>query len=207
MRQLVKYKLLLSVLVTGISFGASAAPRYITNDLFIYMHSGPGNNYRIVGTANAGEKVNEIDYDSDSQYAQIQLSSGKEGWIEADKLTNTPSLQNRLSATQQKLKDAQQKLGTLQQSSLQNTQTSAKQLKQLQQQLKDEKSRTQELTTKLTNILADNKKLSAKVNSFEQSIQMQWLIRGGMVAGVGLIIGLIIPYLPRRRKRNTERWM
>ncbi|CAG9000147.1 MAG: hypothetical protein CENE_02137 [Candidatus Celerinatantimonas neptuna] len=202
-----KYKLLLSVLVTGISFGACAAPRYITNDLFIYLHSGPGNNYRIVGTANAGDKVNEIDYDSDSEYAQIQLSSGKEGWIEADKLTNTPSLQNRLTATQQKLKTTQQKLSTIEQNSLQQTQNSDKQLKQLQQQLREEKSRTQALTKKLTNIMADNKKLSAKVNSFEQNIQMQWLIRGGIVAGAGLIIGLLIPYLPRRRKRNTERWM
>ncbi|MFM2486526.1 TIGR04211 family SH3 domain-containing protein [Celerinatantimonas yamalensis] len=203
-----RYKLLLSVLVTGLSFSAFAAQRYVTNDLFIYMHSGPGNNYRIVGTANAGEKVNELEFDKDSQFAHIKLlDSGKDGWIAADKLSSTPSVQTRLEQSQQQLQSTQQKLKTLETASQQGANSSAKEIEQLKQQLAAEKNQTTQLTSKLSNLLVSNKKLSSQLSNIQQNVQMQWLLRGGLIAVVGLIIGLVVPYLPRRRKRNADRWM
>lgn len=203
-----RYKLLLSVLAAGLSFSTLAAQRYVTNDLFIYMHSGPGNNYRIVGTVNAGEKVNEIEYDQDSQFAHIKVAnSDKDGWIEADKLTNTPSLQTQLSAATDQLKSTQQKLSDLQKSSEQSSDDKSKLITQLQQQLKTEQQRTTDMNTHLNKLVSENKKLTVKLGNIQQDVQMQWLIKGGIVAGGGLIIGLIIPYLPRRRKRNSDRWM
>lgn len=203
-----RYKLLLSVLAAGLSFSTLAAQRYVTNDLFIYMHSGPGNNYRIVGTVNAGEKVNEIEYDQDSQFAHVKVAnSDKDGWIEADKLTNTPSLQTQLSAATDQLKSTQQKLSDLQKSSEQSSDDKSKLITQLQQQLKTEQQRTTDMNTHLSKLVSENKKLAVKLGNIQQDVQMQWLIKGGIVAGGGLIIGLIIPYLPRRRKRNSDRWM
>ncbi|MFM2477656.1 TIGR04211 family SH3 domain-containing protein [Celerinatantimonas sp. MCCC 1A17872] len=203
-----RYKLLLSVLAAGLSFSTLAAQRYVTNDLFIYMHSGPGNNYRIVGTVNAGEKVNEIEYDQDSQFAHVKVAnSDKDGWIEADKLTNTPSLQTQLSAATDQLKSTQQKLSDLQKSSEQSSDDKSKLITQLQQQLKTEQQRTTDMNTHLSKLVSENKKLTVKLGNIQQDVQMQWLIKGGIVAGGGLIIGLIIPYLPRRRKRNSDRWM
>ncbi|CAG9295778.1 TIGR04211 family SH3 domain-containing protein [Celerinatantimonas diazotrophica] len=203
-----RYKLLLSVLTAGLSFSTLAAPRYVTNDLFIYMHSGPGNNYRIVGTVNAGEKVNEIEYDKDSQFAHIKVAnSDKDGWIEADKLTNTPSLQMQLNTATAQLKSTQQKLSALKQSSEQSASDKTKLITDLQQQLKTEQQRTADLNTHLNKLVSENKKLTMKLGNIQQNVQMQWLIKGGIVAGGGLIIGLIIPYLPRRRKRSSDRWM
>lgn len=203
-----RYKLLLSVLAAGLSFSTLAAPRYVTNDLFIYMHSGPGNNYRIVGTVNAGDKVNEIEYDKDSQFAHIKVAnSDKDGWIEADKLTNTPSLQAQLSTATEQLKSTQQKLSDLKKSSEQSSSDKTKLITELQQQLKTEQQRTTDLNTHLNKLVSENKKLTVKLGNIQQNVQMQWLIKGGIVAGGGLIIGLIIPYLPRRRKRNSDRWM
>ncbi|MFM2483214.1 TIGR04211 family SH3 domain-containing protein [Celerinatantimonas sp. YJH-8] len=203
-----KYKLLLSVLALGVSASTFAAQRYITNDLFIYMHSGPGNNYRIVGTVNAGEAVNELEYDSDSQFAHIHIiDSGKDGWIEADKLSNTVSLDAQLKQNQTQLQQTQQQLKQLKAETQQTEQSKSETIDQLQQQLSTEKQQTTQLHQQLSTIMAENKKLSSQLSSIQENVQMQWLLRGGMVAGAGLILGLIIPYLPRRKKHKEERWM
>ena len=36
---------------------SSATAGYISEDLIVYMHTGAGKNYRILGTVNSGEKV------------------------------------------------------------------------------------------------------------------------------------------------------
>lgn len=208
MRQRVRYKLFLSIFAAGLSFQVCAAQRYVTNDLFIYLHSGPGKNYRIIGTVNAGESVNEIAYDKASNYAHIKLpNSDKDGWIKADQLTNTPSLNHRLAAANKDKEQAVEQLKALQQNTRKNTTEKKALIDQLQSQLSDEKKRTSKLSERLANLVATNKKLTAKLGNIEQDVQMQWLIKGGIVAGAGLLIGLIIPYLPRRRKHNSDRWM
>ncbi len=51
-------KLIITVLFTLLAAPAAlAADRYISDDLFTFMHSGPNNTYRIMGSVNAGSKV------------------------------------------------------------------------------------------------------------------------------------------------------
>ena len=42
--------------------------------------------------------------------------------------------------------------------------------------------------------------------SKEQDEQYRWWREGGTIAGVGLLLGLLLPYLPRPRRRK-DRWM
>jgi SH3 domain protein len=35
---------------------------------------------------------------------------------------------------------------------------------------------------------------------------MMWFTRGGMVAGAGILLGIILTYLPKRKRRSNE-WM
>ena len=54
-------KLIITVLFTLLAAPAAlAADRYISDDLFTFMHSGPNNTYRIIGSVNAGSKVQLI---------------------------------------------------------------------------------------------------------------------------------------------------
>ena len=47
-----------ALLGLSMTWGAHAdEKRYISDDLITYIHSGPGNQYRIVGTLNAGEEL------------------------------------------------------------------------------------------------------------------------------------------------------
>ena len=41
---------------------AFAQDRYIADKLFTYMHSGPNNTFRIIGSVDAGEKITYLTY-------------------------------------------------------------------------------------------------------------------------------------------------
>lgn len=47
----------LAVLMVLAAPAANAQDNYISDELFTYMHSGPGTQFRILGSIDAGEKV------------------------------------------------------------------------------------------------------------------------------------------------------
>ncbi|WP_312204869.1 TIGR04211 family SH3 domain-containing protein, partial [Mixta calida] len=69
--------------------------------------------------------------------------------------------------------------------------------------LKDE---NQQLRNQL--IVAQKKVNAANVqlDDKQRAIIMQWFMYGGGVAGVGLLLGLLLPHMIPRRKKNN-RWM
>ena len=49
-----------------------------------------------------------------------------------------------------------------------------------------------------------NRDLEAMLDANKREIAIQWFIYGGSVLGVGLLIGLVVPYiLPRRKRRDS----
>ena len=69
---------------------------FISDALFVYLHSGPGNQYRIVGTINAGQPVTYLSEDTDSGYAQIRYEDNKTGWLPKEYVSYTPGLVTQL---------------------------------------------------------------------------------------------------------------
>lgn len=67
----------LTILSVSLSWGAQAEKRYISDELDTYVHSGPGNQYRIVGTLKGGDEVTLISVDNGTNYGQIRDSKGK----------------------------------------------------------------------------------------------------------------------------------
>lgn len=47
--------------------------------------------------------------------------------------------------------------------------------------------------------------LQARLETQEEDLLMRYFMYGGGVAGAGLLVGLIVPHLPRRRKKR-DRW-
>lgn len=68
---------LLALSATAVSHAEET--RYVSDELNTWVRSGPGDNYRLVGTVNAGEEVTLLQ--SDANYGQIKDSSGRTAWI------------------------------------------------------------------------------------------------------------------------------
>ncbi|SUI45122.1 SH3 domain-containing protein [Serratia marcescens] len=48
--------------------------------------------------------------------------------------------------------------------------------------------------------------VNLQLDDKQRTIILQWFMYGGGVAGVGLLLGLLLPHLIPRRK-NNNRWM
>ncbi|WP_159565694.1 TIGR04211 family SH3 domain-containing protein [Budvicia diplopodorum] len=194
--------LLTSLALTAFTVNATET-RYVTEDFSTSLRTGPGDNYKVAGTIGAGEKVELLS--SSNKYAQITDSRGRTVWIQQDQLTAEPSSKTQVPFLEQRVKELTEKLASV--DSDWNKRTSDMRqkvdssdgvingLKQENQQLKDELVSAQQ---KVSDI-------SVQLDDKQRAIIQQWFMYGGGIAGLGLILGLILPYLIPRRKK--DRWM
>jgi len=178
--------------------------RYVSDDLYIYLHSGPGLDYRITGTLKVGAKVNTLEYNESTKFVKIKSSKGKIAWAKASELQKVLPAKSLLPTVQEQLKTAQDKLDNIAAENAANL-ADKEQLFQdqivLVDNLKQEKSMLQQ---EILDLKARNLELDLLQETKESRIQMQWLLNGGGVLFFGLLIGLVIPLLPRRKKRNNN---
>lgn len=59
------------------SFVYADETRYVSDELNTWVRSGPGDNYRLVGTLNAGEEVTLLQRNDANDYAQVRNSEGR----------------------------------------------------------------------------------------------------------------------------------
>ena len=64
---------------------------YISDELFIYIHTGPGKKYRILGTIIAGSNV-QITGAIDGGYSEIIDNKDRTAWVESKYVTTQPGL-------------------------------------------------------------------------------------------------------------------
>lgn len=193
------------MLLLTFSMNSFSETRYISDDVFVYLHSGPGLDYRIIGTLKVGTQVNTLKYDKKTKFMQIKSSAGKVGWMKLAELQNTLPAKSVLPTVQKELKASQEKLKNI---ASENRKSLADKEQLFQDQivlvenLKQEKSLLQQ---QILDLKARNLELDLLQDTKDDRVQMQWLLIGGGVLFFGLLIGLLIPFLPRRKKR-TNNW-
>jgi SH3 domain protein len=192
-----------------LSFAAStsaAETRYISDDLSTYSHSGPGNQFRIVGTLNSGEQVQLLSTDTNKNYGQIRDSKGRTAWIPLDQLSDQPSLRVRVPALEQQVQTLNQKLAAIDAGWNQRTADMQKKVAQSDGTINGLRKENQSLNDQLAAATKKAEAVAVQVDDKQRTIIMQWFVYGGGVAGIGLILGLLLPHIiPRRRK--DKRWM
>ena len=76
----------------------------------------------------------------------------------------------------------------------------------LRQQFSELQSQNNRLTKQLKTLEEQNADFSQKLDAADQTAKMQWFTRGGIVALISLILGVIVAYLPKKR-RKSDTWM
>ncbi|MFC0228273.1 TIGR04211 family SH3 domain-containing protein [Serratia aquatilis] len=196
----------LTLLTLSITWGAHAEEkRYISDELNTYVHSGPGNQYRIVGTLNAGEEVTLLSVNENNSYGQIRDAKGRTVWIQLDQLSQTPSLRSQLPELELQVKTLTDKLANIDNSWNQRTAEMQQKVAASDSTISGLKQENQDLKNQL---IVAQKKVNAvnlQLDDKQRTIILQWFLYGGGVAGAGLLLGLLLPRLVPRRKNN--RWM
>ncbi|GAA0854270.1 TIGR04211 family SH3 domain-containing protein [Aliiglaciecola litoralis] len=169
--------------------------RYVTDDLQAFMHSGPGRNYRILGSIVAGTRVSVLQENQEKGFVEVIDDTQRTGWIESQYITSQPSIRVVVPNLRSELEQANSQLEQMTQST-----------ELLNQQVTDLTSRNARLVKDLEDIQKDNQRIQRELDVQDQSTQMKWFTRGGIIALISIIVGVIIAYLPKKRRRNDQ-WM
>lgn len=169
--------------------------RYVTDDLITYLHAGPGRNYRILGSLLAGAKVIQLQIDSDNGFVEVIDDRQRTGWVDAKFISDKMSVRALVPALQQRVESANSQL--------------TEQLninERLNQQIDELTRQSSALNAEVQSLQQTNTELRKELANNGQSAQMQWLLRGGGIALVSVLLGIMVTYLPKKKRRNDQ-WM
>jgi SH3 domain protein len=168
---------------------------FISDALFVYLHSGPSNQYRIVGTINAGQSVTYLKQDAETGYAQIQYEDGKTAWLPKEYVTFTPGLVSQLEQLKADYANHDETVSTLQQ---QRNDLSA----ELNTAITERNAALEQLeqTQQTYTLLKD------RLDATQTSVWQKPMVLGSLILVVGLVFGLLLPIIVPKR-RNKDRWM
>jgi SH3 domain protein len=167
---------------------------FIIDDLSIFMHTGPGTNYRILGTINAGSEIKTTGK-SDKGYSEIIDNKNRKTWIETKYLTAKPGLRYVVAELNGKIA-----------SSSDYTNQLDGEVNQLRSSVEILSKDKEKLSVQLTQVEQQLKVTLTKVKDQDAKILTQRFYNGAIVLGVGLLLGLIIPKFFARRKSSMENW-
>tara|TARA_R110001583_G_scaffold6499_2_gene32841 strand:- start:27705 stop:28214 length:510 start_codon:yes stop_codon:yes gene_type:complete len=168
------------------------------------MHSGPSLQYRIIGTIEVGTTITTLQYNSETKFMQVKSPTGKVGWVKSDEIQKQPPAKSLLPELQKKYQESQDKLKTINdenQQAMSDTEQAIIDKDSLIAQLDSEK---RALRDTIADLEERNMELDLLQDTKDERIKMEWLMYGGSVLLFGLLVGLIIPFLPRRKKRNDS---
>lgn len=199
-------KLIFMVLFSMLAAPTFAQDRYIADKLFTYMHSGPNNQYRILGSIDAGEKVKLLSVNKESGYSQIADERGRTGWVESRFISRTISNALRLPALEKELADVKSQLANARQNADSEKNGLAASLDQRNQQIADLENSHADISKQLTESQTEIRELRAKLDTQKEDLLLKYFTYGGGVAGIGLLLGLVLPHIIPRRKRHPAGW-
>lgn len=212
---------LLTLLCTPL---AAQETRYISDDVFIVLHAGPGSNYRWLGRLIPGTELVEQRRSTDGNWAEVRTRRGTLGWVQAEYLASEPPAQARLPAVVRQLEDAQRDGADLRRNlaaaqaerdalraqldessaALQRVSEELAQLRQVSgsavETAEDNRRLVEETTAlrmNLNTLRADNQRLQDRVRSSA-------FIDGALAVLLGVIIAVVVPRLwPKRRASSS----
>jgi len=209
----------LLTLVTVTSY-AAVEKRYVSDKLWLQLRSGPGSDFRILKALPSGEHLIYMEQTEDKNYTKVTTDKGVEGWVLTRFLEDEPVAKEKLILSQRALVKVQAELDTLkkqtdalskEKSTLSGDRSSlTRDKKNLEKELKrikgisanalqlDSKNtkltkRNQELEIQLETLTADNTRL-------KDGKERTFMIIGGGLIILGIILGLAIPAMRGGRK-------
>ncbi|MCG3723376.1 SH3 domain-containing protein [Vibrio cincinnatiensis] len=199
-------KLVCMVLFSLLAAPTLAQDRYIADKLFTYMHSGPSNQFRIIGSIDAGEKVKLLSTNKENGYSQIVDSRGRNGWVESRFVTRDISMAVRLPLLEKELKEVKSQLANARQNADSEKAGLVDSLEIRNKQIADLEKSYGDISQQLTASQTEIRELRAKLDTQKEDLLLKYFMYGGGVAGGGLLFGLVLPHIVPRRKRNPAGW-
>jgi SH3 domain protein len=198
---------------------APAATVYVSDQLTVPLRRGPSNSHKILHAGlPSGTALEVLGEDTAAGFTQVRTANGTEGWVPTQFLSNEPIARDRLTAANRRVASLEQQLKTLrdtyQETRGARTQSEgrvtdlSKQTEKLQAELAEVRRIS---ATSIANyeenkqLKASNEALqkqvtdlTARVRDLDRNVVLKWLLAGGALVLLGLILGAWIKSRPKR---------
>ena len=208
-----------------LSSAAQAATAYVSDIQFVAIREGQSNNTRAVERGIKSGTPLEV-LEQENGYTKVKTPSGNEGWIADYFLSDDAVTRDQVISLQAKLSslsESKQKVNSDFQQSKQQISDLNRQVASLESdktQLIKQIQDNQALTDKAQTIVTQNNDVSYQLDSLKKQLataeavadqqksntQQKWFAIGAGTLIGGLIIGLLIPHLSRKKKSSTSSW-
>lgn len=200
--------LMLGVTLGALALGAQAqeaddGQAWVSDGLTTFVRSGPTDGYRIIGTLTAGEPVTVLE--TSGNYTRVQSSDGNTVWVLSNELQDAPSAGVRLPELEAQVSSLSNELAGINDEWDARVTTMTETLALREQRIAELEARNGELDNQAEEAKRQVRGLQARLDTQEEDLLLRYFMYGGGVAGAGLLVGLIVPHLPRRRKKR-DRW-
>lgn len=164
--------------------GAAAETRYVSDELFVSLREGPGNQYERIRFLQTGDRAELLappaEYADDEEllenWAYVRDEEGDTGWMQARYLMSEPAARDRLAEAQAALEEAEEEIAQLReghdaefQAMEEALEASEAEATELAEALEEAQARIEELETELDavgeerELLETNERLQERV--------------------------------------------
>lgn len=177
---------------------------YVVDNGYYYLRSSPKMSVAQKGSVNAGDPVRVLE--QTNGFSLIEDLKGRQKWIETKNLQENESYKVQVGNLQRINADLNHKLANI------DTEQ-AKELKALKVKYENLLSDNtaahktiEEQKAKISKLSEENAELTNQVDNSEQQVQTHWAKVGATLIGIGVILGLILVYIPKPHRRRKDIW-
>ena len=192
---------------------------YISDVVTVPLRSGPTTAHRILHRGlPSGTQLTILAIDEEAGFTQVRTTDGMEGWVTSQYLIGEPIARVKLAAAEKRLqslkaeiekeREARASIQAEHKETDANNRTLNLQVQSLSKELAElkrisgdainEHARNIELVQQNTLLAGQVEELSAKARQLEENLQLKWLLYGGALVLIGLLIGVILKARPRQ---------
>ncbi len=212
------------MIILALCTGAAAAQtQYVTDQLKITLRTGPSTEHRVLHMLSSGTPVEVLDTDDAAGYTYVSTKDGKTGYVLTRLLMNNASARERLVVVESRLAELQQEPGRLTSklAALQDDHESLQALhrrtesenRSLQKQLEDIRRAANDainitnernmLRKRVAALNGQVGELKLENHDLHNQSERKWFLMGAGAIIVGIVLGLILPRLRLRRRRDS----
>lgn len=192
---------------------------YISDVLNVPLRSGPSTAHRIIHRGlPSGTQLTVLGTNEEAGFTQVRTASGSDGWVESQYLIGEPIARVKLAAAEKRLQGLKAEIdkerearATIQSEYKEvevNNKTLNSQVQALTKELEElkrisadpinERARNVELTEQNQRLAGQVDELSSMTRQLKDKVQLEWLLYGGALVLIGLVLGVIIKARPRQ---------
>ncbi|MBM0103701.1 TIGR04211 family SH3 domain-containing protein [Steroidobacter sp. S1-65] len=212
-------KVLLALLLVLGPLSAFAATMYISDELTVPLRRGPSGGHRIINAAlPSGLALEVLGEDKAAGFTQVRTPNGTEGWVPTQYLTSQPVAKDRLAAATKRVEALEAQLKSIRENyqdvrgARSEIEGRANELAKENQKLQNELAEIRRVSATAITQYEENKQLKAEnaslqtqvtqlsdeVQDLKRNVMLRWLLSGGGLVVLGLVLGAWIKSRPKR---------